>query len=160
VPPRLANLREHFTYSLYCNICRSLFEKDKLLFSFLLAVNILKYEGRVRDDEWRFLLTGGVGLDNPHANPAPEWLPTPCWDEICRLDDLQRFRGMRTSFKDLKNGWKAVYDSASPHRAQFAGDYQALIRIGVADGPGGVPAPPPKFEKKFGQLLCKIRASM
>ena len=53
----------------------------------------LFYRGHIDDQVWRFVLTGGVALDNPHANPAPEWLSDKSWSEIVRASDLPRLKG-------------------------------------------------------------------
>ncbi|KAK3235325.1 hypothetical protein CYMTET_54468 [Cymbomonas tetramitiformis] len=76
---RLQLLNSHFLYFLYCQVCQSLFEKDKLLFAFLLTSKLLlgnckSVMGEMTDSELRFLLTGGSTLNDPPANPVQEWL--------------------------------------------------------------------------------------
>lgn len=44
---RIQNINDYFTFSLYSNVCRSLFEKHKLLFSFLLCARILMNENKI-----------------------------------------------------------------------------------------------------------------
>ena len=41
-------------------ICRSLFEKDKLLFAFLLTVRIMLGQQELEPHIYQFLMTGGV----------------------------------------------------------------------------------------------------
>ncbi|RUS80966.1 hypothetical protein EGW08_011286 [Elysia chlorotica] len=123
---RLNNLHHHFTYLLYCNVCRSLFEKDKLLFSFLLCINILKHKGEIDEDEWRFFLTGGVGLDNPHALPA-EWLPIKSWDELCRVNDMPAFKGIQQQFPEEAKYWKQIYDSLEPQHHKMPPGWQEKL---------------------------------
>ncbi|CAF0708408.1 unnamed protein product [Brachionus calyciflorus] len=116
---RLKNLQEHFTYNLYSNVCRSLFEKDKLLFSFILCSNLLLSRNELDKNEYMFFLTGGVGLENKLKNPASSWLVDKSWDEICRCNDLPNFKGFRENFEKNLEKWKELYDSKEPHLANF-----------------------------------------
>jgi dynein heavy chain len=103
---RLGNLIDFFTYSLYKNICRSLFEKDKLLFSFTLAATIFGYKGTLDPTEYRFLLTGGLGQKDGSDDVPCAWLSEKLWLEMLRLSDLPSFGGPVTEKekKEAKEG--------------------------------------------------------
>nr|XP_023023767.1 dynein heavy chain 7, axonemal-like [Leptinotarsa decemlineata] len=73
----------------------------------------MKSRNEINMAEWMFLLTGGVGLDNPNVNPA-DWLVSKSWDEICRLDDLPAFKGIIKHFTSHVKEWKKIFDSGEP----------------------------------------------
>ena len=87
---RMDNLNTYFQYFLYRNVCRSLFEKDKLVFSLLLCQCLLVGYDKLDQTEWRFLLTGGILLgDLEEKNPAPAWLGDKQWENINCLAQLK-----------------------------------------------------------------------
>jgi dynein heavy chain, axonemal len=126
VKRRLKNLETYFTYSLYCNVCRSLFEKDKLVFSFLLCTAILRSRGELDNGEFMFLMTGGVGLGGSSmANPDPLWLADKAWAEICRLSDLTAFNNFKEEFRVAD--WKPFTESPEMTDAPLPGRWAICL---------------------------------
>ncbi|XP_050953838.1 dynein axonemal heavy chain 3 [Labeo rohita] len=124
---RISNILDHFTMRVYYNVCRSLFEKDKLLFSLLLTVGIMQGKGQVDDLVWRFLLTGGVALENPHPNPAPEWLSDKSWSEVVRASQLPCLEGLFEHVRENITQWKQIYDSGHPQDEELPGKWRAVL---------------------------------
>ncbi|KAM6899568.1 dynein axonemal heavy chain 3 [Xenentodon cancila] len=126
IAERINSIVKHFTLNIYNNVCRSLFEKDKLLFSLLLTVGIMQGKGQVDDQVWRFLLSAGIALDNPHPNPAPDWLSDKAWSEIVRASKLPNLDGLLKHVQDNTLKWKNLYDSRKPHKDQFPDQWNKL----------------------------------
>ncbi|CAB0035010.1 unnamed protein product, partial [Trichogramma brassicae] len=110
---RVSSINENLTFSLFTNVCRSLFEKHKLHFAFLLCVRIRMKDNLIDPDEWRFLLSGSTPLKE-EQNPAPQWLTQRSWSEIQSLEALPKFRGFAASFKSLLAKFKIIFDSQQP----------------------------------------------
>nr|XP_019946415.1 PREDICTED: dynein heavy chain 3, axonemal [Paralichthys olivaceus] len=127
VPERINNIVHYFTLCIYNNVCRSLFEKDKLLFSLLLTVGIMQGKGQVDDQVWRFLLTGGIALDNPYPNPATEWMSDKSWSEIVRASKLPNLDSFFEHVQEHISKWKKLYDSGQPHKEQLPDQWSELV---------------------------------
>jgi len=115
---RLNNLNNYFTYSLYGNVCRSLFERHKLLFSLILAVRILQGDNNMDEEEWRYFLAGFLGEVKVPANPTT-WIPENSWPDMYRqfhgMEALPKLQGIENFFVKNADQFKAIYDSVEAH---------------------------------------------
>eukprot|EP01022_Parablepharisma_sp_SALTPOND_P023040 TRINITY_DN476_c0_g1_i1.p1 TRINITY_DN476_c0_g1~~TRINITY_DN476_c0_g1_i1.p1 ORF type:complete len:4333 (+),score=667.47 TRINITY_DN476_c0_g1_i1:7842-20840(+) len=126
IEERTKDINVYFTYAIYSNICRSLFEKDKLLFSFLLAIRLEELQGKINAEEFRFLLTGGIALDEKYGTPPASWVSTKAWGEICRLSRLPSFEGFSKEFAAHVSEFKKIYDSQQPHEEKLPRQWNSL----------------------------------
>lgn len=117
---RLEHLKSHFQYSLYCNVCRSLFEKDKLLFSYHVATRVMLNANELEEAQARHLLTGGVALEDPPPKPNAAWLSDKTWAELFRLSSLApELEGVHELVAADLDAFKEVYDSNTPERSEM-----------------------------------------
>lgn len=126
IETRLVNLNDYFTYSLYENVCRSLFEVHKLLFSFLLTARMQFFNDSLDPTEWRYFLTGPTGDIDMKDCPV-DWIDINAWinmyKDIYGADNLECMKGIKDYFYNNINEFKAIYDSNTPHKIELPGGY-------------------------------------
>ncbi|ALC43064.1 CG17150 [Drosophila busckii] len=123
---RLNNLNDYFTKSVYTNVCRSLFEKDKLVISLVMCLGILVAQGRVDRDDLLFFLTGGIGFKGLIPNPLTEWLPDKAWAAIYRASDLDGIKNLHVKMQNNIQEWHDYYDAVNPQELELPEPYNKV----------------------------------
>ncbi|XP_054939233.1 dynein axonemal heavy chain 1-like [Physeter macrocephalus] len=123
---RIANINRYLTYNLYSNVCRSLFEKHKLMFAFLLCARIMMNQGKIDQSEWHYLLSGG-SVPVMSENPAPDWLSHRAWRDILALSNLPAFSSFALDFVKHLSEFQAIFDSPEPHREPLPGIWDQYL---------------------------------
>lgn len=88
---RIANFNDFFTYLLYSNICRSLFEKDKMLLSFLICTTLLQQRSELDAEQVRLLAAGSLSIDRREFENPAAWLPPKLWAEMLHASEMPSF---------------------------------------------------------------------
>ena len=118
IETRINNLNRNFTKMLYENVCRSLFEKDKLLFSFVITHKILTgefKEAKIKNHEWRYFLAGSTSEIEIKENPTL-WISKNEWVNFYKqLQFMDRnfveLEGLEYDFFNNDDAFKKYFDS-------------------------------------------------
>ena len=124
---RLLNLMDTFLLSLYHNVCRSLFAKDKLMFGFNLCIQIRQGAGKIDPIEWRFLLTGATKSLYTTPKPDVPWVTESSWNQLQNMAELEKFDGFLPDFTANLDYYQKYFDSPEPEVFPMNGEWDSKL---------------------------------
>ena len=120
VEERVIQLVPVITQASYSAICRGLFEKDKIIFSFLMTYHIFKDKGDITDDEWSMFLRGSAG-SQVKPPPRPDFVQwQTAWEDLCALSVLPGLEDIITEVMGTK-GWAEWMVNKNPQDTPYPG---------------------------------------
>jgi len=124
IQKRLAALQKQFVRILYERVCDSLFEKDKLTFSLLLAFKSMEVDNELNHEEKSLLLLACTGSGSDQDKPAADWLTHVSWQRICELEKLNKgpWVNFAQQFKARCDSWRPVFDADKPLETMWPGN--------------------------------------
>lgn len=122
---RLTTVINALTGTVFDKVCRGLFEKDKLLFSFVITAQILIQRGEVTDQEWDFMVRGivqseGASAAPPAPNPCTSWLADSTWTALLALSTLPGFSDLpRAIGGGRQEAWRRFRSDPDMHTQEL-----------------------------------------
>lgn len=121
-------ISKSFVDMLFNRVSRSLFEKDKLLFSFLLYSRILLCDKATTQDEIRKLLISVTNKESSKPNPDPTWISKKMWNLIHDLNEHSpAFSGIDDDFIKNPEEWKKIYQSSAPQEEHYPNNWKVKL---------------------------------
>jgi dynein heavy chain len=132
---RLELLINDITVSLYTNVCRGLFEKDKLLYSFLMAAKIQLQKEVLTEEEFAVFMVGAspdveilVKYPIPKTVEDCEAISDKNWANVVMLEYLlpDVYKGLRYDVSVNPNDWGLLLTTPNPHIDPLPGKWDSL----------------------------------
>jgi dynein heavy chain len=155
----IANMCKKITYTIFSNVSRGLFEKHKLIFSFMICIEILKEEKLVTDNEWNFFLRGSISQAHETPKPQINWISDEIWHEVLNLSEsIENLSFVESTLRLTPDNWvefmnhEEPFVSSLPEEKQYEiSDIQKLIIIKVLREEMVVPSIISFIEKNIGK---------
>ena len=117
---RVANIIDTMTYIVYRYINKGLYERDKLLFVFVVAVRMLSTAGTLEPSEVGFFLRGGAALDIAAVRKKPTWIASDAWLNVIALAEcVEAFRALPDAISRNEAAWRRWYEDNEPEKLEI-----------------------------------------
>ena len=128
---RIQNIIESLTYEVWKYSSRGLYERDKNLFTLLLALKIDMQKGNVKPSEFQVLIKGGAALDMNAVEPRPDkmkkWLTDMTWLNLVELSKLAHFSQVLRQVVSNDKTWYNWFLSDAPEEVTFPESYSTSL---------------------------------
>ena len=114
------------TASFYNNICRGLFERHKLMYSFFIATKIQMSVDKITPKEWTYFSLGALG-ELAEVEDTPGWIEEKVWKQVKNLETVSYLAtGLADSIKSPENEsiWNAIIESDDPAKCPLPKEFE------------------------------------
>lgn len=124
---RLQYLQTSILSNIFVNVCRGLFEDDKLTFSFIIASSFQRHGHEINYQEWSLLLRG-IGLldlSRKPPNPDPEFFTEKMWEYMYAIQSysVEHCKDLCEHMTNFPEFWKEWAQSQDPHKKPLPMNY-------------------------------------